>query len=85
MKLQLLSLLVTVALASMGAQAAVTDKMIDDDAASTGDVLSWGIGTQGQRYSPLKQINTGNHRQAGAGVVASRSVARSSAARSRSR
>ncbi|HNA04388.1 MAG TPA: methanol/ethanol family PQQ-dependent dehydrogenase, partial [Rhodocyclaceae bacterium] len=27
-------------------------------AKSTGDVLSWGIGTEGQRYSPLSQINT---------------------------
>lgn len=62
MKLKLLSLLVTVSLASLGAQAAtpVTDQMIENDAKSTGDVLSWGIGQQGQRYSPLKTINTGN-------------------------
>jgi len=60
MKLKLLGLLVTLSLASMGAQATVTDKMIDNDAASTGDVLSWGIGQQGQRYSPLKTINTSN-------------------------
>ncbi len=60
MRKQLLPLLMTAALASMTAQAAtpaVTDQMIDNDAKSTGDVLSWGIGTQGQRYSPLKQIN----------------------------
>jgi len=60
MKLKLLGLLVTMGLASMGAQAVVTDKMIENDAASTGDVLSWGIGQQGQRYSPLKTINTTN-------------------------
>jgi alcohol dehydrogenase (cytochrome c) len=60
MKLKLLGLLVTMSLASMGAQAVVTDKMIENDAASTGDVLSWGIGQQGQRYSPLKTINTTN-------------------------
>ena len=62
MKLKLLSLLVTVSLASLGAQAAtpVTDQMIENDAKSTGDVLSWGIGQQGQRYSPLKAINTTN-------------------------
>ncbi len=60
MKLKLLGLLVTMSLASMGAQAAVTDKMIENDAASTGDVLSWGIGQQGQRYSPLKMVNTTN-------------------------
>ena len=60
MKLKLLSLLVTMGIASMGAHAQVTDKMIENDAASTGDVLSWGIGQQGQRYSPLKTINTAN-------------------------
>jgi alcohol dehydrogenase (cytochrome c) len=63
MKLKLLSLLVPLCLASMGAQAAtppVTDKMIENDAKSTGDVLSWGIGQEGQRYSPLKSINTSN-------------------------
>jgi alcohol dehydrogenase (cytochrome c) len=60
MKLKLLSLLVTMGIAAMGAQAQVTDKMIENDAASTGDVLSWGIGQHGQRYSPLKTINTGN-------------------------
>lgn len=62
MKLKLLSLLVTMSLASLGAQAAapVTDQMIENDAKSTGDVLSWGIGQEGQRYSPLKTINTGN-------------------------
>jgi len=42
-----------------GASAAgVTDQMIVNDAKSTGDVLSWGMGTQGQRYSPLSKINT---------------------------
>jgi alcohol dehydrogenase (cytochrome c) len=55
-----LSLLVTLGVASMGAHAVVTDQMIENDAKSTGDVLSWGIGTQGQRYSPLKTINTSN-------------------------
>ena len=57
MRLKLLSLLVTASLASVSAQAAVTDQMIENDAKTTGDVLSWGMGTQGQRYSPLKQIN----------------------------
>ncbi len=57
MQKKLLSLLVCAGLASMAAHATVTDQMIDNDAKSTGDVLSWGIGTQGQRYSPLKQIN----------------------------
>ena len=60
MRLKLLSVLVTVGLASMAVQAAVTDQMIENDAKSTGDVLSWGIGQEGQRYSPLKSVNTGN-------------------------
>ncbi|NML15040.1 PQQ-dependent methanol/ethanol family dehydrogenase [Azohydromonas caseinilytica] len=57
MRFKMLTTLVALAMGSMAAQAAVTDKMILDDAKTTGDVLSWGIGTQGQRYSPLKQIN----------------------------
>ncbi len=57
MQMKLSSLLVTVALASFGAHATVTDKMIEEDARTTGDVLSSGLGTQGQRYSPLKAIN----------------------------
>ncbi|MEJ2593185.1 MAG: PQQ-dependent dehydrogenase, methanol/ethanol family, partial [Candidatus Thiodiazotropha sp.] len=40
--------------------AGVTDKDIANDAATTDDVLTWGIGLQGQRYSPLKQVNTDN-------------------------
>ena len=53
-------MLVTLGLASLGAQAVVTDQMIENDAKSTSDILSWGLGTQGQRYSPLKTINTAN-------------------------
>lgn len=34
--------------------------MIDNDAKSPGDVLSWGMGPQGQRYSTLTKINTKN-------------------------
>jgi alcohol dehydrogenase (cytochrome c) len=60
MKLKLLSLLVTLGCASMAAHAVVTDQMIENDAKSTGDVLSWGLGTQGQRYSTLKTVNTSN-------------------------
>ena len=54
-KLKLLSLLVTMAAAQVGAQ--VTNDMISKDAATTNDVLSWGLGTQGQRYSPLTDVN----------------------------
>ena len=57
MRFKMITTMVALAMGSMAAQAAVTDKMILDDAKTTGDVVSWGMGTQGQRYSPLKQIN----------------------------
>jgi alcohol dehydrogenase (cytochrome c) len=41
-------------------QAGVTDKDIENDAKTPGDVVSWGMGLNGQRYSPLDKINTGN-------------------------
>jgi len=40
--------------------AGVTDAMIENDAKSTNDVLSWGMGQQGQRFSTLTKINAGN-------------------------
>ena len=58
MRLHALSLAALLAFTPLAGQAVVTDQMIGDDAASTGDVLTWGLGTQGQRYSPLKQVNT---------------------------
>lgn len=64
MQARLLPFLVAMACASLGHQAAgaagVTSQMIENDARTGGDVLSWGLGTQGQRYSPLKQVNVGN-------------------------
>lgn len=36
----------------------VTDADILNDQATTGDVVSYGLGPQGQRYSPLDKINT---------------------------
>ena len=60
MHANLLSLLVAAALASTAAHATVTDQMIANDAKTTDDILSWGMGTDGQRYSPLKQINASN-------------------------
>ena len=61
MRLKLSCLLVAAAMTSMAVQAAgVTDKMIENDATTTGDVLSSGLGTQLQRYSPLKTINVKN-------------------------
>jgi len=43
------------ATAHVGAQ--VTDAMLANDATSTDNVLTSGLGTQGQRYSPLTDIN----------------------------
>jgi len=58
MKRKLLSLLVLMAATQLGAQAAgVTDAMIENDAQTPGDVLSWGLGPQGQRHSPLAKVN----------------------------
>ncbi|MEJ2455596.1 MAG: methanol/ethanol family PQQ-dependent dehydrogenase [Candidatus Thiodiazotropha sp.] len=45
---------------STPALAKVTQADIDADATTPGDVVSWGMGQQGQRYSPLKKINKGN-------------------------
>ena len=56
MKRKLLSLLVLAAATHAGAQ--VTDEMIAKDASTPDNVLSWGLGTQGQRFSPLTDINT---------------------------
>jgi alcohol dehydrogenase (cytochrome c) len=57
-KRKLLSVLVMLATAHVSAQ--VTDAMIAKDATDTDSVLSWGMGTQGQRFSPLTTINTKN-------------------------
>jgi alcohol dehydrogenase (cytochrome c) len=63
MKHKLTSALVAGAVLTLSggpATARVSDKDIIDDARTTGDVVSWGLGTQGQRYSPLSKINVGN-------------------------
>jgi alcohol dehydrogenase (cytochrome c) len=57
-KRTLLSLLVMAATAHVGAQ--VTDAMIANDAATPDNVLSWGLGTQGQRHSSLTGITAKN-------------------------
>ena len=57
LKRNLLSLLVMVATAQV-ASAQVTDAMIANDAASNENVLSWGMGTQGQRHSTLNDVNS---------------------------
>ncbi|MDN8618311.1 PQQ-dependent methanol/ethanol family dehydrogenase [Variovorax ginsengisoli] len=59
MQLKLLAALIAAGLAA-AAHAQVTDKMIQSEATATGNVLTWGINTQGQRYSPLKQVNATN-------------------------
>ncbi len=62
MKRNLLASVIGMALitGSSAFAAGVTDAMIENDAKSGADVLTWGMGQQGQRYSTLNQINTGN-------------------------
>ncbi|KQW40544.1 PQQ-dependent methanol/ethanol family dehydrogenase [Rhizobacter sp. Root404] len=62
MRLKLLPLSIILGLGSFAAsaQTAVTDKMIEDSAKTGNQVLSWGLGTQGQRYSALRQVSTAN-------------------------
>lgn len=60
MQLKLLPALIATGLAAAAAHAQVTDQMIKSEATAKGNVLTWGINTQGQRYSPLKQVNTSN-------------------------
>lgn len=55
MKRTILSTLIMVAAAQAGAT--VTDAMIANDANTPEDVLSWGMGTQGQRHSTLTDVN----------------------------
>lgn len=58
-KTKALSLSMIVSLALTGvASANVTDKDILNDQMTTDDVVSYGLGLKGQRYSPLKKINT---------------------------
>ena len=52
-----LSMMVSLALTGM-ANANVTNKDILNDQMTTGDVVSYGLGLKGQRYSPLEKINT---------------------------
>jgi alcohol dehydrogenase (cytochrome c) len=45
-------------IASLSANAGVTDEMIENSAKTADSVLTVGLGPQAQRYSPLKQVNT---------------------------
>ncbi|MGE5493331.1 MAG: PQQ-dependent methanol/ethanol family dehydrogenase [Actinomycetota bacterium] len=51
---------IAAAIATIGGANAksVTDADIANDAKTTGDVVSFGLGTQGQRFSPLAKVNT---------------------------
>ena len=61
MKRSTLALFILAAFAHSGpVHAGVTTADIENDARTTGDVLSLGMGTEGQRYSPLTKINTKN-------------------------
>ncbi len=46
--------------AALPAHAGVTDTELMQGSAYTSGVLSAGIGSQGQRFSPLAKVNTGN-------------------------
>ncbi len=59
-KLLRLLLAAGLGLGGMHAQAVVTDAMIENNAANPAEVLSSGMGTQGQRFSSLTKINAGN-------------------------
>ena len=52
-----LALLMAAAFVGSQASAGVTDADILNDAKTPGDVVSFGLGTQGQRFSPSTQIN----------------------------
>lgn len=61
--LRMIALAAAMAAASLTATATtppVTDAMIENGAKSTGNVLSWGLSPNGQRFSPLAKINTKN-------------------------
>ena len=63
MRLKLLTVLTTLSLGTIVAPATaagVTEQMIQSSPKSGKDVLSSGLGTEGQRYSPLKQVTTAN-------------------------
>src|SRR5471030_1029751 len=63
MKRILINIIVTGALIGLPASpvaALVTDKDVENDAKTPGDVVSWGLGTKLQRYSPSTKINTKN-------------------------
>ena len=67
MQPKLLTVLISAALASATAHSVVSDQMNENEATSTGNVLTRGLNTQGQRYSPIKQVNTATVSKIGQG------------------
>jgi len=60
MRPRLLPLVLALSCCSLGAHAVVTDAMLESGAGNGAEVLSWGVGTDGQRHSPLKQLTAAN-------------------------
>ncbi len=60
MNKKMMTMMVALATASLAyaAEAPVTDAMLAGAAGNTHEVLSFGMGSEGQRFSPLTQINT---------------------------
>lgn len=54
----LLASAISLALTAAPLMAAVTDQDIANDATTPNDVVSYGLGLQGQRFSPLDKLNT---------------------------
>lgn len=54
----LLASAISAALSTAPLMAAVNDQDIANDASTTNDVVSYGLGLQGQRFSPLDKLNT---------------------------
>jgi alcohol dehydrogenase (cytochrome c) len=59
-RLDSLALIAVAVLLAAPAGAQVTDAMIESDAVTPSSVLTSGLGTQGQRFSPLARINARN-------------------------
>ena len=56
-----LALVASALLVPLGASAtAVTDQMLEKASSNTHEVLSNGLGSEGERFSPLKAINAQN-------------------------
>ncbi|HUN93887.1 MAG TPA: PQQ-dependent methanol/ethanol family dehydrogenase [Burkholderiaceae bacterium] len=58
MKKQLIAIAIAGLSLPLAHAAGVTDQMIQNAGADTKDVLTWGITTDGERYSSLTQVNT---------------------------